>query len=414
MPSLPLDVFSDEALRIVRELQSAGFKAMFAGGCVRDALLKRVPKDFDVATNATPDAVRELFGRRRTLAFGASFGVIGVLPPKHGSGVTEVATFRSDGNYADGRRPESVTFGDAVKDAQRRDFTINGMFFDPVASQVIDYVGGLKDLASRTIRTIGEADDRFGEDKLRMLRAVRFATTLSFDLDASTRVAIQKNASSIDCVSAERIGAEMRRVLSHPRCAEGLSFLVETKLADPIWPGLESLDWARFRAGLSRWTDHSFECATALAIACLGGDADSGVKNIRQRWRLSSEESRRIQSALACLDQATVWEHMPWSELQPVMIHRDIEVIMRVALAVHGPTPSWKRAQKALAMPQEKLNPAPLLSGDDLKSAGHMPGPHFRDWLQDVRRKQLDGEIQTVEQAWDVIALSAHQKTRAD
>ncbi|MEM1067781.1 MAG: CCA tRNA nucleotidyltransferase, partial [Planctomycetota bacterium] len=158
-----------------------------AGGCVRDALLGRQPKDYDVATDATPDAIREVFGKRKTLAFGASFGVIGVLPAKGGGAQTheptEVATFRSDGSYSDGRRPDSVHFGDAENDAQRRDFTINGLFYDPLSDQVIDYVGGVDDLKAGLLRTIGNPVERFAEDKLRMLRAVRFATTMALQID---------------------------------------------------------------------------------------------------------------------------------------------------------------------------------------------------------------------------------------
>ncbi len=199
---------SREARRIIDALHDAGFVAYLAGGCVRDALLGRQPKDYDVATDATPEAVRDLFGNRHTLAFGASFGVIGVLPPRNDQKQdqpnqnrplepTEVATFRSDGNYSDGRRPDSVHFGNAEQDALRRDFTINGLFYDPRNHQVIDYVQGQIDLKQKILRTIGDPVARFGEDKLRMLRAVRFATTLEFRIEAGTLAAIQQHASDI-------------------------------------------------------------------------------------------------------------------------------------------------------------------------------------------------------------------------
>ena len=167
------------ALDVVRRLRGAGFEAYWAGGCVRDQLLGRTPKDYDVATNAMPEQVRQLFGRRRTLAIGAAFGVIAVIGPKP-AGTVEVTTFRRDAAYSDGRHPDSVAFSSPEEDASRRDFTINGLFYDPVEDRVIDYVGGQADLAAGRIRAIGNARDRFAEDKLRMLRAVRFAATFAF------------------------------------------------------------------------------------------------------------------------------------------------------------------------------------------------------------------------------------------
>ena len=177
------------AADVVRRLRAAGFEAYWAGGCVRDQLLARTPKDYDVATSATPDQIRTLFGRRRTLAIGAAFGVISVIGPKP-AGMVEVTTFRRDAAYSDGRHPDSVTFSSAEEDASRRDFTINGLFYDPVEGRVIDFVGGQRDLAERRLRAIGCARDRFAEDKLRMLRAVRFAAALDFALDDEARAAI--------------------------------------------------------------------------------------------------------------------------------------------------------------------------------------------------------------------------------
>ena len=201
----------DFAIEVVKTLQAAEHEALWAGGCVRDQLLGRTPKDYDVATSASPEQVRDVFGKRRTLPIGASFGVITVLGPK-GSGVDpiEVATFRRDGGYSDGRRPDAVEFTDAKEDALRRDFTINGMFFDPVESKVIDYVGGKEDLAARVVRAIGDPSERINEDKLRMLRAVRFASTFGFELESATLAAVQQTP--------------MRLVLSAvsvlaPRCA---------------------------------------------------------------------------------------------------------------------------------------------------------------------------------------------------
>ena len=171
------------ALSIVRQLRDAGFQSLWAGGCVRDQILGKEPKDYDVATDATPAQVIQLFGERRTVAIGASFGVVMIPGTHRRQGQVEVATFRSDGEYLDGRHPQSVRFCSAREDAQRRDFTINGMFFDPISETVIDYVGGIEDLNRKIVRAIGDPAARFSEDKLRMLRAIRFAATFQFHLD---------------------------------------------------------------------------------------------------------------------------------------------------------------------------------------------------------------------------------------
>src|SRR6185437_2477298 len=167
------------ALQVVEQLRAAGFESYGAGGCVRDQLLRRQPKDYDVATNATPDEICRVFAQRKTLKIGAAFGVIAVIGPR-AAGTVEVTTFRRDAKYSDGRRPDSVTFSTAAEDAQRRDFTINGLFLDPIASQVLDFVGGQQDLQKQIVRAIGDPRARFSEDKLRMLRAVRMATTFDF------------------------------------------------------------------------------------------------------------------------------------------------------------------------------------------------------------------------------------------
>ena len=212
------------SVEVVEKLQSVGFEALWAGGCVRDQILGIQPQDYDVATNATPDQIRGLFGKNKTLAIGAAFGVITVLGPKT-AGQVEVATFRKDGGYSDGRRPDSVEFTDAKEDALRRDFTINGMFIDPTTDQLIDYVNGEDDLSKRIIRAIGTPEDRIQEDKLRMLRAVRFAATYEFEIEPATMLAIQNAATDISVVSGERIGTEMRRMLAHPNRATAISLL---------------------------------------------------------------------------------------------------------------------------------------------------------------------------------------------
>ena len=223
------------AVEVVRQLKAAGYHAVWAGGCVRDQLMQRTPKDYDVATDARPDQVREVFGHHRTLPIGAAFGVITVLGRK-AAGHIEVATFRNDAGYSDGRRPDAVIFSTMEEDAQRRDFTINGVFFDPLQEQYIDFVGGQSDLQRGVVRAIGNAHDRFAEDKLRMLRAVRFAANLEFVLELETHEAIKTHAADIQIVSAERIAAEMRRMLAHRQRAQATRLLWETTLLPQILP----------------------------------------------------------------------------------------------------------------------------------------------------------------------------------
>ena len=243
----PRTMNKQAAIEVVRRLQSHGFQALLAGGCVRDMLLGRTPKDYDVATDAIPDDVIRLFDR--TLKVGAKFGVVIVL--LHHRQV-EVATFRRDTTYSDGRHPDQVIFADAAHDASRRDFTINGMFYDPVGERVIDYVEGRRDLSRAIIRTIGNADERFGEDYLRMLRAIRFATQLSFAIEPETFAAIQRNASAITRISGERIATELEAILVHPNRAAGVSRLFESGLADAIFPGLPADHGPRAAAVVGR------------------------------------------------------------------------------------------------------------------------------------------------------------------
>jgi poly(A) polymerase len=220
------------ALSILKQIRKAGFTSFFAGGSVRDQLLGREAKDFDIATSATPDQIEALFPK--TVAVGKAFGVIVVV--QDGT-ETEVATFRTDGGYQDGRRPDSIEFCGAEEDAKRRDFTVNGMFYDPVEDQVIDYVGGKADLQKKIIRAIGDPDRRFAEDHLRMLRAVRFAHTLGFEIESATRAAIQKHAPDLEKISAERIENEFSRTLTESlRPGDALRELVSLGLMTHIIP----------------------------------------------------------------------------------------------------------------------------------------------------------------------------------
>ncbi len=229
------------ALEVVRRLRQAGYEAYWAGGCVRDYLLGLTPHDYDVATSATPEEVQRLF--RRTVTVGASFGVVEVLGPRaDGETISiQVATFRSEGPYSDGRHPDSVTFTNAVQDAQRRDFTINGLFYDPLTGQVLDYVGGQQDLQARILRAIGNPRERFQEDRLRILRAVRLAAQFSLTLEPETAEAIRAMANQITVVSAERIAEELRRLLTDAGRVRGLELLHELGLLAPIFPELADM-----------------------------------------------------------------------------------------------------------------------------------------------------------------------------
>ena len=222
----------ESALKVVEKLQTAGFQALFAGGCVRDHLLGRTPSDYDVATNALPDEVENLFPK--TLPIGKAFGVMAVVD---GKCVVEVATFRKDAVSSDGRRPHSISFCAAKEDALRRDFTINGMFFDPIQEKLIDYVHGQRDLENQLVRAIGDPTRRFQEDHLRMLRALRFTHNLQFVLDPETEAAIQKMAALICDISAERIEQELTRILTRsPRPGDALRHMLQLGILQHILP----------------------------------------------------------------------------------------------------------------------------------------------------------------------------------
>ena len=225
------------AISVVRRLQEAGHQALWAGGCVRDERLGLVPNDYDIATDARPEDVKRLF--RRTVAVGISFGVVEVLGPRERPELrVQVATFRSDVSYSDGRRPDEVIFSSPKEDALRRDFTINGMFYDPLHDRLLDFVGGREDLDKRVLRAIGDPVVRFTEDKLRLLRAVRLATRFDLTIDAATAAAIRSMAPEITVVSAERIAQELRQLLEHAQRARGMNLLFELGLVHAILPEL--------------------------------------------------------------------------------------------------------------------------------------------------------------------------------
>ena len=390
------------AVEVVKTLQQAGFQALWAGGCVRDALLEIAPKDYDVATSATPDEVQQLFGLKKTLPIGKSFGVITIIGPKS-AGHIEVATFRRDGDYGDGRRPDSVEFTDAIEDALRRDFTINGMFFDPVAEMVIDYVDGEADIQKKVIRAIGDAQHRIEEDKLRMLRGVRFAATYGFEIESKTMLAIQQRAASISAVSPERIGAELRRMFGHNSRARAMSLLIESKLWENVLPHEFKgyLNWSE-KSGLFKHLDSGFP--TTLAALLLGTGFKAEM--LQDSWRLKNDEVARADWILANEKHLSQAVTLKWSQLQPLLTskHASHAIGLMQAVLNHGEHSSELAAsidccREKLELEPAILNPAPLLGGNDLAALGLSPGPQFKSVLQSVRDMQLDGELRTSDEA---------------
>jgi poly(A) polymerase len=390
----------DFALAVLTQLRDAGHEALWAGGCVRDQLLGRTPKDYDVATNARPETVRELFGKRRTLAIGASFGVISVLGAKPLAPI-EVATFRSDGAYVDGRRPTSVEFTTAEEDAQRRDFTINGLFYDPLADQVVDYVGGVADLRAGIVRAIGDPRRRFEEDKLRLLRAVRFSATYGFTLERETFAAVREMAPRVTSVSGERIGAELRRMLVHRTRGHSVSLLIETGLLRAIAPeladraGEDAAAWSASLDRLGRLVEDA-EFSAALSAMLFGLASEADARALGRRVRLSNRDTERTAWILRHLPTISRAAELPWPRLQRVLADEGRNALLAVAAAELPPDHAGLvRCRAALAQPSDAWNPPPLVTGDDLLAAGLKPGRRFAELLNHLRDKQLDGELTT-------------------
>lgn len=393
------------ATDVVKRLQQAGFVALFAGGCVRDELLGLVPADYDVATSARPEQVQNLF--RRTISIGASFGVIEVLGPKDANGEwlkVQVATFRSDGAYTDGRRPDSVTFSSPEEDAARRDFTINGLFRDPVSEHVYDYVGGQADLSAKVLRAIGNPEARFTEDKLRILRAVRMAARFELAVDTDTFAAAQRMAPQIKVVSPERIADELRKILKHPNRRRGVRLLGEVGLVEPILPEVnrDPAEWERTCAAVARLGPNGFS-EVALAALLRGVDPKK-VANACRRLRLSNDELDLIVWLCVNRTALSAAEAQPNSKLFPLLAHRDIIKLYQLH-HIEQTDPRSEGFVEAMLRdhPPETFTPPPLLTGDDLKEMGLKPGPIFKKLLDEVRALQLDGHLKDRREAEEKI-----------
>ncbi len=410
----------EDAVAVVKTLREAGHVAYFAGGCVRDALLGLTPKDFDVATDAPPARVRELF--RKTQAVGQAFGVILV---RIGKSVIEVATFRTDGIYADGRRPTEVTFATAEEDAQRRDFTINGLFLDPIDDRIIDYVDGQADLQNRVLRAIGDPTKRFAEDHLRMLRAVRFAARFDLSIDPGTASAIRKDAGSLSRISGERIADELRRMLATPsrrRAYRDLWALgligpaLNVKLPPPAAALNESrslvlpLEEATFPlALLCALTDVRWH-ASGQKHDILGNltpqEAAKMVSHARQTLKLSNHETDEMLAATRVahgLLNAREWRVAMLKRALANRYSGSMRALLRSLRTTGIATERIDAIESRLsAFDGTDCAPTPLITGDDLVAAGHRPGPSFKKTLDEVYDAQLEGRIATKDAAMEM------------
>jgi poly(A) polymerase len=438
------------ALDVVRRLRAAGYEALWAGGCVRDELLGLHPKDYDVATDARPEEVRRLF--RRTVAVGMSFGVVRVLGPLAGNPQVEVATFRRDSTYSDGRHPDAVSFADAREDALRRDFTINGMFFEPVEGRLIDYVGGQHDLGAKVLRAIGEPRERFAEDKLRMLRAVRFATRFELAIDPATHEALREMAEQIGVVSAERVADELRKLLVDPHRARGLELLHNTGLIAAVLPELlEMRDlpqgpphaptgdlWGHTMRVLELLgPDPSFPLAFAALLHDVGKRRSWGRTPDRYTFheheRVGRDMAARIGLRLKLSNAER--EHMEWmvekhqylsdakqmrtSKLKEILAHPGVRELLALhradALASGRPLEHVLYCETLLEeWSEEDFNPRPLLTGHDLTRMGLEPGPLYKRLLTALREAQLDGVVRSKAHAVELVRSLLAEERRAE
>jgi len=415
------------AERIVRRLREAGHEAYFAGGCVRDKLLGKTAHDFDVATSAPPESVQRLF--RRTIPVGAQFGVVVVVEDGH---EFQVATFRSDGLYADGRRPESVSFTTAEGDASRRDFTINGLFYDPLDRRIIDFVGGEADLRAGVLRCIGDPFARFDEDKLRVLRAVRFAASLGFRIDPPTWDAVRASAARISDVSAERIREELVKIFRHPSRLRGFDLLDESGLLGIILPEVTAMKgceqppefhpegdvFVHTRLMLSLLPEN---VSAPLVFAVLFhdiGKPPTAQTDPTGRIRFNGHESVSARMAEKIFSRlkfpnaetdaalAAIQNHMAFKDVQNMRvatlkrflarptIDDELELHRVDCMGSHGLLDNYDfLLEKREEFSREPLIPPPLLTGRDLIALGAKPGPAFKGILESAQTLQLEGTL---------------------
>ncbi len=387
------------AIRIVKRLRSSGFQVLLAGGCVRDMLLGRRANDYDVATDAQPQDVVRLF--RRTLKVGAKFGVVIVLMEKQ---QVEVATFRTESGYADGRHPAKVRFATAAEDASRRDFTINGMFYDPLTDKVIDYVEGQADLARQIVRTIGKPEERFAEDYLRMLRAVRFSTQLGFAIEPMTFAAIRNLAEHIVKISGERITVELEGILVDPNRSAGLSMLAESGLAEAIFPGFGGEN-AKSAVGVLGRLPKKIDFALGLVGLFAGCPTEFALEKCRI-LKLSRAQTKHVKFLLANRGKL-LDDRMSLAELRLIVSEPYFWDLYELQKAIQKAkdasrkslVPLIKLRKRIRALGDIELRPKPLLNGHDLIRLGAVPGPALGQLSEEMYIAQLEGILKTAAQA---------------
>ena len=433
------------AIEIVRQLQTAGFSAFWVGGCVRDFLLGREPGDYDIATSARPEQVEKLF--TRTIAVGKKFGVMVVLEGGH---QFQVAAFRAEADYQDGRHPEHVTFANAEADAQRRDFTVNGLFYDPVTEKTHDWVGGEKDLRAKIIRTIGVPEERFAEDHLRLLRAVRFAAQLGFEIEPQTFAAIKRLAPKIELISAERIRDELIKLFSPPHAAQGLVLLLKSGLLPGVLPEVittiaceqapdfhpegtvfehirrmleklppnahPSLPWAVILHDIAKPATAELDPATGK-VHFYGHEKVGALLAERILTRLRFPK-KQIEEIVACVRHHMQFKdvkQMRKATLRQLLLRGtfplELELHRLDCLGSHGDLEFHEfLVQQAAELEKQPAIRPPLLTGDDLMALGVKPGPAMGVLLAEIREKQLQDELLTPRQAraWLKNRLSAH------
>ncbi len=430
--NIPSDSLKAGALGLARCLAKAGFQAFWVGGCVRDARLGQAPTDYDIATDATPDEIEHLF--RKTIPVGKQFGVIMVLEAGH---EYQVATFRAEGDYADGRRPGSVRFTDAREDTLRRDFTINGLFYDPLADELHDWVGGQADLEARRIRTIGDPAERFGEDRLRLLRAVRFAVQLGFEIEPATFAVVQQHAAAIREVSAERIRDELLKLFRPSHAARGLDLLHESRLLPEVLPELaatigceqppeyhpEGDVFTHIRLMLSHlpadagttliWSVLMHDIAKPATLRRDGGRIRFlGHEKVGATMALEIMNRLRFPKAESAAVKTCVRHHMQLKDAQQMRPATLRKLFLRptfpVELALHrldslassGKLDNFEFLEAKLGEFQDQPElQKPLVDGGDLIALGQVPGAELGRLLSDIRDRQLAGELTTREKA---------------
>jgi len=421
---------------IVSRLKESGFEAFFVGGCVRDYLRGVIPADYDIVTSALPDQVISLFDR--TVAVGARFGVVVVIDGGHSS---EVATFRSDDAYEDGRRPSRIHYSSAREDVFRRDFTINGLLMDAGTGEIIDYVDGRADIAGKIIRTIGDPAVRFGEDYLRMLRAIRFAANLDFSLDAATKKAIVAHASKIKETSAERIQEELNKILTRGGARRGFEMMAETGILKQILPEVDSmrgvLQPPRFHPEGDVW-EHTMimmemlsnearqDAEPMLAWGVLLHDVgkpvsrsedESGVHfygHVKRGETIADGLMHRLrfsrmqrETVLNLIHQHMVFmnvKKMRQARLKRFLRMKDFDLHLHLhrldCLASHGMLDNYEFClEKMQSLEQEDLHPTRLLTGDDLLAIGFAPGKLIGEILRSLEEEQLENRISDKEEA---------------